>query len=75
MSAQLRVNGRDLGWRITAPYRWDITDYVADGENEIEIIAANTLANRLQDSLSRKMPIPPSGVLGPIRISQAKGAR
>lgn len=75
VSAQLRVNGRDLGWRITAPYRWDITDYVADGENEIEIIAANTLANRLQDSLSRKMPIPPSGVLGPVRISQAKGAR
>lgn len=73
VSARLSVNGHDLGWRITAPYRWDITEYAADGENEIEIIAANTLANRLRDSLSRRMPIPPSGVLGPVRVFRVGG--
>lgn len=69
--ARVILNGKDLGWRINAPYRWDISEALQQGENELEIVAANTLANRLQDELSRFMPIPASGLLGPVRIMEA----
>ena len=71
VSAKLSVNGHDLGWRIAAPYRWDISSYIKAGKNEIEIVAANTLANRIQDAFSRRMPILPSGVLGPVYLLRA----
>ena len=35
--ARLRVNGKDLGARAWKPYRWDVTDAMAAGANQIEI--------------------------------------
>ncbi len=71
-NARLSVNGVDLGLRVTAPYRWDISDVVRNGENDVEIIASNTLANRLRDTFSQFMLLPPSGVQGPIKMINAK---
>ena len=35
--ARLRVNGKDLDARAWQPYRWDVTDAIAAGDNRIEI--------------------------------------
>ena len=35
--ARLRVNGKDLAARAWQPYRWDVTDAVTAGANQIEI--------------------------------------
>ena len=35
--ARLRVNGKDLAARAWQPYRWDVTDAVTSGANQIEI--------------------------------------
>lgn len=71
--ARVILNGKDLGWRISAPYRWEISEALKQGENELEVVVANTLANRMQDDLSKFMPIPASGLIGPVRVMEAVG--
>ena len=68
MTARLFVNGKDMGQRICAPYRWDITEAVQQGKNEIEVLAANTLVQRMQDGFSAYMPIPASGLTGAVTL-------
>ena len=60
-TAHLYINGNDMGIRVTAPYSWDASGQLKKGINKIEIIAANTPANRVKDRFSYLMPIPPSG--------------
>ena len=67
-NAVLRVNGVDCGIRICAPYRFEITDAVRDGVNDVEVIVANTLVQQHRDSFSVWMTIAPSGLLGPVRV-------
>ena len=67
-TAEVRVNGIHVGTRIFAPYRFDISNAVKNGENEIEITVANTCVFEQRDNFSRFMTIRPSGVLGPIKI-------
>ncbi len=45
--ARVRLNGEDLGVVWCAPWRREITDAIADGENQLEIEVANRWANRL----------------------------
>lgn len=68
LTARLRLNGVDMGIRVSAPYSWDISGCIRDGGNDIEIIAANTLSQRVYDDFSVLLPLPPSGVLGPVRL-------
>ena len=71
-TAHLYINGNDMGIRVTAPYSWDASGQLKKGINKIEIIAANTPANRVKDRFSYLMPIPPSGVLGPVTVTYLK---
>ena len=72
MTAKLFVNGQDLGQRICTPYCWDISQSLVQGENHLEVVVANSLANRIQDSFSQYMSIPASGIQGPVLLkSQA----
>lgn len=68
MTAQLSVNGKNLGQRICAPYCWDISQSLVPGKNYLEVVVANSLANRIQDSFSQYMAIPASGIQGPILL-------
>lgn len=69
VTAQLFVNGKDMGQRICRPYRWDITEAVKAGENDIEVRVCNTLAQRMQDYFSRYMTLPASGTPEKIKLS------
>ena len=71
-TARVYVNGKLVGDRVTAPYSYDITDYVREGENELVVIVSNTLANRVKDHFSTYMQIPPSGLLGPVKLLTAE---
>ena len=45
--ARMKLNGRDMGIRWMAPYRFDVTDDLRTGENVLEIEVANLWPNRL----------------------------
>ena len=62
------INGADAGMKIAPPYRFNISGFVKDGQNALAIEVANTLVHQLRDPLSRFQAIPPSGLVGPVRI-------
>ena len=68
VTARLFVNGKDMGQRICRPYRWDITEAVKAGENDVEVFVCNTLAQRMQDFFSTYMTLPASGITGKVRL-------
>ena len=43
--AEVAVNGRKVGVGLARPYRFDLTDYVSEGDNHLEVTVYNTLAN------------------------------
>lgn len=61
--AVVRLNGRDLGARFWAPYRWKVADILRDGTNELTIEVTNSLANRYDSGNAR-----PSGLFGPVEL-------
>ena len=68
VTAHLFVNGKDMGQRICRPYRWDITESVKVGENDVEVRVSNTLAQRMRDYFSAYMTLPASGITGKVRL-------
>ena len=63
----LRCNGTDLGIRVCPPYSFILSDVLKEGENEIEAVVSNTLANAIKDGFSNYMTIPASGIIGPVK--------
>lgn len=70
-TAQVSVNGIPCGVRIQAPYRFDITEAVGQGENDLVIDVVNSPAYRERDGFSRYLAFPPSGLIGPVSIVNA----
>jgi hypothetical protein len=67
-SAEVRVNGRAAGIRVAPPWRLDISRFVRTGENRIEILVCNTLANHYLTIPTRYHGVTRSGLLGPVTI-------
>jgi hypothetical protein len=61
--AHLYINGMDAGYRLWAPYAFNIKSCVKSGYNSLEVEVTNSMANRL--SRSRL----PSGLLGPVWLT------
>lgn len=45
--ATVRINGKDKGTVWTAPFRVDITDELVNGNNDLEVVVANSWYNRV----------------------------
>ena len=65
-TAQLFVNGRDLGVKICPPYRYPVSSALQRGGNTIEVRVTNTLHSEIRDPFSG-MRIP-FGIPGPVRL-------
>lgn len=66
--AEVFVNGVSAGKRICRPYRFRLDGLLRPGQNEIRVEVSGTLFNRLQDPCSLHLPIPPTGILGPVTL-------
>ena len=62
------LNGVDLGWRIDAPYVYDVAETIRSGENHLTLEIVNTLVHKHPDSFSHFVQISPSGLLGPVTL-------
>nr|MBQ4319066.1 hypothetical protein [Clostridia bacterium] len=68
--AGLSVNGIDCGKLVSSPFRFNIEKARKHGENTVEItVASNCGYNKRKDNLSRYLPMPPTGLLGPILLA------
>lgn len=61
--AHLSVNGRPAGVRMWAPYRFDLTGYLTEGENQLSLTVSNSLANGICHAKR------PSGLFGPVVLT------
>ena len=67
-SAEVRVNGQTAGVRVAPPWRVDISKQVKPGENRLEVLVFNTLANHYLTLPTRYRGELTSGLLGPVTI-------
>jgi hypothetical protein len=49
--AEVWINGIKVGVKIWKPYRYDITDFIINGENSISIVISNLVANKMRGNL------------------------
>ena len=86
--ARVRLNGVDLGVVWAKPFRVEITGAIKKGENRLEIEVVNFWPNRIIGDQSlppekrftttnirafkKDTPLMPSGLLGPVHISETK---
>ena len=64
----MHVNGKQVGVRVAPPWRVDLTGFLKRGDNAIEVLVYNTLANHYQTIPSNYRGKPISGLLGPVRL-------
>jgi hypothetical protein len=69
-AAEIIVNGIGAGVLLTAPWKMDISNYVQAGQNTLEILVANTVANEFCDAPSPYVNSAQtkSGLFGPIEL-------
>ena len=65
--ASVTVNGKSCGSLVSSPFRYRIDGAVREGENKIQItVASNFGYAKKPDRYSKFIPLPPTGLLGPI---------
>jgi hypothetical protein len=67
-TAEVRVNGQVAGIRVAPPWRVDITKQVKPGENGLEVLVYNTLANHYLTIPTHYRGELTSGLLGPATL-------
>jgi hypothetical protein len=69
-TVEVHVNGKPAGIKMGRPFRFDITQLVFEGENQIQVKVVNTLANHMStyptNYVYKGQTV--SGLLGPVSI-------
>jgi hypothetical protein len=67
-TAEVRVNGKSAGVRVTPPWTFDISEQVKPGANRIEVLVYNTLGNHYLTIPTHYSRMTTSGLLGPVSL-------
>ncbi|MCU0455816.1 MAG: hypothetical protein MUE74_05890 [Bacteroidales bacterium] len=68
-TAEIHVNGSQAGILVTSPWKLDITPFIRKGDNKLEILVYNTLANHyLTVPTKYRGNSLLSGLLGPVKM-------
>lgn len=69
VAAEVIINGNSAGYKISAPYKYDISGLLHSGENDIEVRVANTLAPHYSiPNMTINLGPIESGLVGPIHL-------
>ena len=67
-TATVWLNGECCGVEICAPYVFLFGNALKDGKNKLTIEVINNPAYRERDTFSTYLPLPPSGIIGPVEF-------
>ncbi len=67
-SAEVLVNGKPAGIKVAPPWRLELSSLVTAGDNRLEILVCNTLANHYVTIPTHYRGSTVSGLLGPVRL-------
>lgn len=67
-TAEVFINGISAGIRIAAPYQFDLSELLKEGDNVLAVEVTNTLVQETPDFFSRLGQLEPSGLLGPVQL-------
>jgi hypothetical protein len=68
-TAEVKINGKSAGILVCPPWKLDITGYVKSGNNHIEVVVYNTLANHYLTVPTRyRGNSLRSGLIGPLKV-------
>ena len=67
-TAEVWLNGKYIGARINAPYKFSLRDALIKGTNKLEILVRSNLGHRRRDLFSTFIQIPPTGIMGDISL-------
>lgn len=72
-SAEVRVNGKPAGIRVSPPWKFDVTGLVKTGDNRVEVLVLSALGGHYATVPTRYRGSLSSGLFGPVTI-QARSA-
>lgn len=67
-TCEVKINDQSAGILISPPYQVDITQYLQDGTNNIEVLVYSTLSNHYQTIPTPYRGDPKAGLIGPVHI-------
>ena len=67
--AAVTVNGIPCGTLVSPPFRFRVEEAWCPGENTVQILVASNCGYFKRDALSSLLTLPPTGLMGPVRIS------
>lgn len=67
-TAEATLNGKKIGVRVAPPWKFDLSGSLKAGENKLDVLVYNTLANHYQTSPSGYQGDPVSGLFGPVQL-------
>jgi glycosyl hydrolase family 106( putative alpha-L-rhamnosidase)/glycosyl hydrolase family 2/alpha-L-rhamnosidase-like protein len=70
VAAEVLVNNKSVGVRLARPYKFDISSYLREGDNTIEVRVANTIAPHYTTIPALHIGPTESGLLGPVKLLQ-----
>ena len=71
-TAEVTLNGTNIGVRLFPPYEFDMSGVLKQGENELEILVTNSYGYHMRDVFSKWMMFEPSGLIGPVIVKTRK---
>jgi hypothetical protein len=67
-SAEVFVNGKPVGAKLSSPWTFDLSGKLKTGENRLEILVYNTLGNHYLTTQSQYIGRTNSGLIGPVKL-------
>ena len=68
-SAAVYINGTPAGTKVAPPWKFDVTKLARKGDNQIEVLVYNTLANNYITTPTRYRGSIKSGLIGPVTLT------
>ena len=68
-TCEVKINAQPAGTLISPPYQVDITPYVREGKNDVEVLVYSTLSNHYQTIPTPYKGDPKAGLIGPVQVS------